>query len=577
MRAKVLGAILSVMFSFLIAGLWYVQIHKFKEYNGLSINNMIRVVPIKGVRGSIYDNAGNIFACDKLHFRVTCIPQELTDKDQIFKRLASLLNCDSEIFYKNFKKNYTAPFAPVMIYPDIDNKTAIILEENKIMMPGIMVDISPSRDYPNKDIACHVLGYIGELNKEELEELKPYGYKIRDLIGKSGVEDVCDIYLRSEDGGMQVEVDNYARIVQVRGYKQPTRGKDVHLTINLQMQKICEQALRGKIGSIVIMNPDTGAILSLASSPSFDPNIFIKPRDSQRIRALFKNSSMPFLNRVVSGVYPPGSIFKVITSTAALEKKFISINDTVTCNGSLELGGKIFKCWNPQGHGCQNLTEALKNSCNVYFWTIGRKTGIDILSHYSSMFGFGKKTGIELHPQSCGFVPNRNWKLNNKKVKWQQGDTMNFSIGQGYLMVTPLQAAVMMSVIANNGYLVKPYIIDYVGEKDNPVLNHKEEKISLALKDETLSQIRTGLYKVVNDSNGTGRLARPSGVTIAGKTGSAQTSSKQSSHAWYAGYTVNSKNKIAFVVMLEHGGAGGVGPAHIVKEIIDEFDSQGLL
>lgn len=572
MRVKIITIAVYVAFAILLIGLISVQILRGPFFKDLSENNRIRLVPIKGPRGMIYDRNGNALVENRPSYNITAIPQELKNKTESFKKLSKIINKDPQKLQLIYKKNYTAPFVPIVLAGDVDRKTAIIVEESRIDIPGVMVQVQPVRFYLNNNLASHLLGFLGEIDRQELLRLRQYGYKIKDLIGRAGVEKSYDSYLRGEDGGMQVEIDNKGTLTKILGFKKPQKGKDIQLTIDIRIQKIVDNLLGNQKGAVIVMDPQTGEILAIESSPGFDPNIFIQREKRKKVKEILKDNRKPLLNRAISGLYPPGSIFKIIVAAAALETGKIFEHSRFSCSGKYFLGNKQFGCWDPDGHGSQRIPWALANSCNVFFYQAGRVLGPDNIHNYASLFGAGKPCNIDLPGENKGLLPSRSWIKAVRHKKWYEGDTLNFSIGQGYLLVTPLQMVKMVSCIANGGYVVTPFVVKKIGDKE--VADAKSRKIKIGTK--TIDLIKDGMQKVVEAPNATGNRAYVQGAAIAAKTGTAQ-AGRGSSHAWIVGFYPADKPKISFVILIEHGGSGGMGPALIVRDLVEEIRKRKIL
>ena len=573
MREKPILALIRFLFILLALGLVYTQLLRFPYYSRLSRDNAIRIIPIEGPRGAMFDRNGVPLVSDRISFNVAVVYQELRNREKLIRLLTNLLNTPREEIDAALQKASRKPYAPVTIVKDIDRKKAFILDEESFDIRGLVIETKSVRNYLYNSCGAHIFGYLSEISEEELDSLKEYGYRIKDLIGRDGLEKYYDKYLTGTDGGIQIQVDNKGRQVRTLGYKEPAKGKDLYLTMDVNLQKVCDKALEGKNGAIAVMEPGTGAILALSSSPSFDPNIFIAPeRSSERLELVQDKVRYPLLNRAVSGLYQPGSVFKVIVASGALETGRINTHTRFNCTGIYTLGKGRFACWKEGGHGPQNVTDALMNSCNIFFYNTGRALGVDNIEDFTRLFGFGRKTGIDLPDEAKGVVPGRIWKKVYKKDNWYEGDTINYAIGQGYLLVTPVQVLEMMAVMANNGYTVKPYIVKRIDTMD---ISGSERK-PLALSQETIRTVREGLYKVVNSENGTGKRAKVEGVAVAGKTGTAQNPLGRT-HAWFSGFAPFDNAKICLVVFLEHGGKGGLEPSEMAKEIFEEAKKRGYL
>ncbi len=566
MRLKALTIIIFSLFFILMIGLWRTQIARGYYYHRLSEKNRLRIVPINGPRGIVYDRRGEILADNRLSFDVGIVPQEVKDINKTLKALAKILNIPytslNSSFNNKYKKGRSLPFAPVVLAKGVSKDNAIILEEDRLNLPGVVVQANPVRTYLYGKDTAHLTGYVGEIHEGQLKKLKEYGYKVKDIVGHSGIEMSFDNTLRGKDGGMLVEVDNRGRQIKVIGSREPVKGGDLHLTVDIRLQKFLSELLHPRHGGAVFMDPNNGDIFALVSSPSFNPDIFMDPgkRDELNI-ALNDKYNLPLLNRSVMGVYPPGSIFKIITAASGLQMKKITPKTTFHCDGQFHIGSGTFAC--PSTHGNEDIRGALEDSCNIFFYNTGLKTGVDGIARYALDFGLGELTGIELPGEASGHVPDRMWKRLKMGENWYPGDTANLSIGQGAMLVTPLQVVRMVSVIANGGYLVTPHLTKEGGRyKENP--NIKKVNIS----DEVIKIIKDGMRRVVEGYDGTGRRARIDGLSIAAKTGTAEVSSG-ASHAWFCGFAPLDNPKVAFAIVLEHGGKGGEGAADIARETLE--------
>ena len=573
MRDKIPANVISALFMLLVLALFYNQIIRFPYYSRLSKNNSIRIVPIEGPRGNIFDRNGKPLVTSRLSFDVAIIYQELSDLAKLKNLLTEILGMSDEEIDRALNKALARPYAPVTIASDVDKDKAIALEEASMDSSGIVIQTRSKRNYLYDEAGSHVYGYLGEITEDELEELKDYGYRPRDLIGRDGIEKYYESDLKGSGGGTQIEVDSRGHQTRILGLKEPAAGKDIYLTIDAELQSFCDKLLGEHNGAIIVMNPNNGEVLALVSHPEFDPNIFIRPDTaSQRGKLLTDNVGRPLSNKAISGLYPPGSVFKIVTASSALNTKRISPNTRFFCSGSYNLGRAKFNCWKDGGHGSQNITEGLMNSCNVFFYNTGRAAGPDMIEAFAKLFGYGRLTGIDLPDEVKGIVPGRAWKRIHRNDTWYEGDTLNYAIGQGYLLVTPIQVADMMSVMANKGNLVKPYLVKRVGDSDISVAKPR----NIGLKESTVREVRKGLFEVVNNEFGTGKRAKAEGVIVAGKTGTAQNKQVRT-HAWFAGFAPYDGAKICVVVFLEHGGKGGLGPAELARGIFEEAKKKGYV
>jgi penicillin-binding protein 2 len=411
---------------------------------------------------------------------------------------------------------------------------------------------------------------LGEIDRWRLTKLEDYGYKTKDIVGFGGVEEKYDYYLRDEEGGVSFQVDYRGRLVRTLGFKPPVNGRDIQLTLDIRAQKIAEDAIGGRKGAVIIMNPYTGEVIALASSPGFNPEAFVG-KDSALVLKLFNDPASPLVNRAISGLYPAGSIFKLAVAIAALESKKINQHSSFFCQGSLTVGRQNFKCWDT--HGQQNIISAIARSCNVFFYKIGLLAGAQAIHDYALKLGFSHPTGFDLPYEKQGFIPSPLLRKINTLKNWFDGDTANLSIGQGEVLVTPLQVARMMAIFANGGYLVTPYITKAIDGKDLSRYRKRPEKLNL--KPETINIIRRGLKGTVSGQGGTGGVLSSVGITVAGKTGTAQAPPNQS-HAWFSGFFPFKEPKFVICVLLENGGPG-YNSCLIAKKIIEEMLAQGLI
>lgn len=573
MRDRFLIFTTSLLFLLIVIGLFYNQIVMYGYYAKLSRNNSIRVIPIEGPRGDIFDRTGRLLVTNRLSFDAAMVYQEIGDRRKLMDLLRDTLGLSGTQIMDAFEKSGKRAYGPVTIAEDIPKEKALALEEAGFDVSGIAIETRSKRDYIYKHFGSHIFGYLSEITDNELEKLKDYGYRMRDLIGRAGLEKYYEDALRGTDGGTQIEVDNRGHQRRVLGLKEPESGQDLYLTIDLSLQVACDKLLGEHKGAIVAMDPRNGDVLALASHPSFDPNIFVRRGTSEeRLRLLNDRKGRPMSNKAISGLYPPGSVFKIVTASAALEQKKITRYTKFFCPGSYKFGRTQFDCWKEGGHGPQDVVEGIKNSCNVFFYNTGRVLGVDRLESYAKLFGYGKPTGIDLPDEVGGIAPGRDWKRSHKKGIWYEGETINYSIGQGYLSVTPIQVLEMVSIMANNGNLVRPRLVRRVGSNDLP--NQKPK--SIGLKEETIRNVRAGLFEAVNSESGTAKRAKLEGAIVAGKTGTAQNPQGRT-HAWFCGFAPYGDPKICLVVFLEHGGKGGLEPAEIARGVFAEAKNLGYL
>lgn len=537
-----------------------------ERYMDLSKKNSIRLVPLVAPRGNIYDRNGNLLVGSRVAFDCAVILQEFKAIDKKLKELSPILQVPPDSLKKNIKENAIAPFIPVILKKDIGKETAIAISERSIDFPGLIIHTYPLRYYPYGNVGSHLTGYLGKISGEELDALRDYGYSVRDYIGRGGLELYYDDYLKGEDGGIQTEVDSRGRELRVLGMREPEQGKDITVTIDIELERYLDSLLGEDNGVIIVMDSETGEILGLVSKPDFDPNIFVSSVDPTLIKNLLRRRDYPLLDRAVSGIYPLGSVFKIVTASAGLEQKKISVNEYLDCKGSYNIGDKQFGCWRSSGHGLQTIREGIKNSCNVFFYQVGRRVGAEELAKYALRYGFGKPTEVDLPYEKKGVVPNSIWKRRYKREPWYEGDTVNFAIGQGYLLVNPMQVLMMVNAVATEGDLVTPFLV----KKIDTIEIFCQGKRQFDISKDTFQIIKDGMRKAVEDSDGTAIRARADTLEIAGKTGTAETG-VENTHAWFVGFSPIEKPKISLVVFVEYGGKGGDKPSKIASQIFGKL------
>ncbi len=562
-------------FLFLCARLWYLQIYRGEEFKKLSEKNSIKYIRLQPFRGNILDRSGRLIAGVKPSFNIGVVLKEVKDVEGLIAKLTSLLDeSPTDIRMRLVESKNQPSYLPVIVKRNASWDEVARVEARLFRLPGVVVEVAPARQYPYGTVAPHLLGYLGEVSLEQLKSGNFPHAVPGDLVGKSGIELKFEKELAGRSGFKMIEVDAKGRMVKVLKVKKPLPGKDIHLTLNLDLQLAAEDALSGKSGAVVVLDPRNGQILAMASSPKFDPRIFARGLTRFEWKRLNDPIRTPLVNKAIQGQYAPGSTFKIVMAAAGLNEHVITPYTTFFCNGSMKLGRRRFRCWKRGGHGETALYKALVQSCDVYFYNVGLKLGVDKISKYAYGFGFGKKTGIELPVEKPGFVPTRSWKRRRFREPWQKGETLNYSIGQGFLLVTPLQLARMMAAVGNGGKLFKPeYILD-----ESPVIESR-----VPVKPAILARIRKILVGVTEDRHGTARTCFIKGIHIAGKTGTAQVIKQKKrresekmgwrykDHALFVALAPAANPQIAVAVIIEHGGHGGSAAAPVAKEIIERW------
>ena len=527
-------------FCLLILVLFFYQVVNGNYYRQRAQNNYVKLIPLSAIRGSIFDRNGKLLAYDRATFNISVIPHQVKKtQNSLFKSLAEFSNCDAALIRKNYRKNLRNPFSPVNIILDIDKATALKLKEE--FKDLILISPQPLRYYPHPKRAAHIIGYVKKA-ASHYEKLKKYGYKPLERVGFLGVEQYYNTYLRGEDGGDLIEVNALGRMVGFLGEKRPRKGADIHLTLDSRIQNIAYEAMGKKRGTIILMDSVTGEIIVLYSSPSFDSNNFTTGKN---VNKFLKNKFSPMLNRASQASYPIASIFKPLIALAALEEEKITTAKTFLCEGKVKIGRTEFRCWDT--HDIQSFHEALTHSCNSYFYNLSLILGPNILSRWAKKFGLDSLTGIDLPYEKKGLVPSPHWKKKKLKQNWFAGDTLNFSIGQGFMEATPLEAMIAINVFASGGYLVKPHILKNV----NHIPSGLPSRTYLKSRKENLREVKKGLRNVVSEKSGTGSLLNKLDLEISGKTGTAQTKGKP--HGWFIGYFPYRKSKYTICVFLENG------------------------
>ncbi|MFZ4640971.1 MAG: penicillin-binding protein 2 [Nodosilinea sp.] len=539
------------------------------DYNRqMADNNRLRLVPKRPARGTISDRNGKVLASSRLSQSISIWPIALPE-DQwpaVVERLASLLKIPAEDIQKRLDQAGYQSLEAIPIARGISPAQATAVAEYGDQLPGVRLEAEAIRNYPNGDLAAHVLGYTGELTDEQLAKRRDQGYRMGDIVGKMGAESVFEALLRGSWGGQQVEVDSGGRIVRTLGDKPPLSGQDVQLTLDINLQKAAEAALGKRKGAIVAIDPRDGAILAMVSRPAYDPNIFTTRITGDQWKEL-QGTDHPFLNRSLQA-FPPASTFKIVTTAAALESGKYSPDAVLPTYPYVQVGSIQFWDWNKRGFGPLGFTGAMAWSCDTFFYQVGMRIGGPTLIEMTRRFGFGRKTGVELGPEeSPGLVADNDWKQKTLNTDWVIGDSINMSIGQGFLQATPLQTAVMFAAVANGGYRITPHL-----KKDAAPPDHWRE--SLKLKDSTIDVLRRGLRQVI--TGGTGAALNVSYMPpFAGKTGTAE-APPGASHAWFGAYAPLDHPKVVVVVFAEHsGGGGGHVAAPIALKVLEAYFGHG--
>jgi len=559
-----------VCFSILVISLWYLQMIKGEEFKERAVENCIRSLVEDAPRGRIYDRQEELLVTNRPAVVVSIIPAEVDDLEKLSERLSRIISISPEEIsqiVKNYREN---PFKPVKILDDCKTNKIIEIEERKDELKGVVLEVKPRRNYLYHDFAAHSLGYVGEIDKEELQRFGNPKFQGGDIIGKAGLEKYYDDILRGEKGGKEVEVDVLGQEIATLLYQKPVPGKDLVLTIDKDLQLYGENLFFGKKGSIIVSDPNSGEILALVNRPSFNPNIFANGISSSNWQRLSSDADYPLTNRSVQGVYPPGSIFKVVTAIAALEEGVTDRKRKIYCSGSLELAGQVFTCWKETGHGSLSIVDAIAHSCNIYFYTLGKDLGIERFNKYMQKLGLGEKTGIDLPAEAMGIIPSAQWKEREVKEIWFPGDTINLSIGQGYLLLTPLRVHNLITTIATEGEIYNLHLVKKIISVDGKTVKEIKPEIyeKVDFSPDTFQIIKEGLRQTI--LKGTGWRANIKELAVAGKTGTAQNPQGET-HAWFIGFAPYENPEICITVFIENGGEGGEAAAPIARAMLEKY------
>jgi penicillin-binding protein 2 len=581
----------TAIFFLLLTRLWYLQVIESENLLDQSENNRLRFVPVAAPRGAILDRNGTVLVSNSPSFSVAVIPQDVKDKDALIDSLARYLNLDrAELQEKWQKGKGRAKYYPIIIASGISRDQLEFLEENRLQLAGIDIEMKPVREYTNGMLAAHLLGYLGELAGPELDVEQFNEYNAGDYVGKSGIERSFERELHGADGGRQIEVDARGRFLRTVAETNPTTGNSLVLTIDAELQKQTEQAFDDKAGAAVMMDVNNGEILAFASNPGFDPSLFTGRMSPDQWRSYLDDKRHPLENKALKGQYPPGSTFKIVTALAGLEEGLIDENSSVVCNGSYTMGKDTFKCWDKKGHGRVNLREALKESCDVYFYQLGERLGVDKIAAYAKKIGLGAPLGVGLDNEKGGLVPTSAWKEKKYGKKWYRGETLPVSIGQGYVLTTPIQLASMIATVANEGTIYRPQLVKRIIDPEGRVVKEFTPQViaTTGIKPGSYRAVKSGLLAVVNEPHGTGGMARLYEVKVAGKTGTSQVIKLRDNrgnvpyqhrdHALFVAFAPYDKPEVAVGVVVEHGEHGGATAAPIAGRILRAyFEKKGVI
>lgn len=582
-------AILLLAIFSLAARLAYLQLSQGHHFAEISEHNRIRLQDIPPTRGMIYDRNGILLVDNQPSFDLSLIREDVDDLPVLLANLETLVDLPSSLVKEKLAKfRSSPPFVPITIKPDLTRLELARIETYKYENPGLFISTEPRRYYLFPGLAVHIVGYTGLVTERQLSTGRLKGVKLGDRVGQYGVEQAFQSVLAGHRGGRQVEVDATGRRLSVLQEIAAQPGHNIVLTIDAGLQQVAEEAMGDKAGSVVALDPQTGQILAMVSLPSFDQTKFIRGISAKEWKSWATDPLHPLENRALSGQYPPGSTYKIVTAIAGLMEKVITPETTFFCPGHYHFGGRDYGCWKKGGHGTISLHRALVESCDVYFYRLGQKLGVDRLAKYARALGMGSRTGVELHPERPGLVPTSRWKKKRFGVPWQDGETLSVSIGQGFNLITPLQAANLMATVANGGRLFQPQVVLRIEKADGSIVSDFKPKVrpNLKLRPEVINQIKKALSGVVNEQRGTGSKSRLEDIEVGGKTGTAQVITldkfkgvkdimaipyKYRDHAWFVAFAPVDDPKIAVAVVAEHTGHGGSQAAPVAKQVLEYF------
>ena len=585
-RRRITGTvvIISAAFVVLIVRLFYLQIIEGEEFRRQSEINSIRLQSVDAPRGLIYDRNGTLLVDNRPSFDLSIIPKDAKPIDQTLIKLSRRINLSKEDLKKAVEaKRRQASYKPVLIKADIGRDVLASLEVHRYELPGVAVDVTPKRQYIYSGSASHLLGYMGEISPKELKKAQFYDCRGGDYVGKFGIEKAFEKYLRGKRGGRQVKVDANGQVMQVLETVDAKPGQNLFLTIDYRLQHRAEELMVDKVGAVVAVDPKTGQVLVMVSSPMFDQNAFVGGISHDQWKDLISNPDRPMENKVIQAMYPPASTFKIVTATAALEEGIIDPDTTIDCPGHLRFGNRVFHCWRKHGHGSVDVRKALSQSCDVFFYHMGIELGVDRLAFYAKAFGLGSETHIDLASENKGLIPTEAWKKRHIGVSWQKGETLSVAIGQGYNLTTPLQMAMLIAAVGNNGLRLKPTLIKNIKTANGKVIHESKPEFAgfLPISPVNLKIIQEGLWQVVNHHRGTAYKSKIRELDMAGKTGTAQVVGRKKDatvdeeemadhlkpHAWFVSYAPYDDPQIAISVIVEHGEHGSSAAAPIASEL----------
>ncbi len=581
----------AIVFLLLLLRLWYLQVIRYEDLQDRSIRNRTRILPFAAPRGPIFDRNGVLLVDNRPSFQISVMRQDVEDRNLLFLRLSPLLGVEISELERRWQEGKRFPvYRPIPLAFDVSREIMERVQEHGVDLPGVLTEVRPVRDYLDHGSAAHLIGYLGEITKTELKSDKFIQYRGGDFVGKTAIERTYESYLHGEKGQRLVEVDVQGKLLRQLQVEPARPGNKVYLTLDRELQHAADEAFGDQTGAAVAIDVKTGDILAMVSRPTFNPDLFAKGITGDEWRMLALDNRHPLQNKVISGQYPPGSTFKMVVALAALRDGVIGTKRTIDCEGDFFIGGSRYRCWKKRGHGQANLKKALRESCDVWFYTVGLELGIDKLSKAAREFGLGALTGYPLPGERSGLVPSQEWKHQRYNKPWYAGETVIASIGQGFVLATPMQLAVMMAAVANKGKVLKPQVIKKIEDWEGHLLLQPETEVirQIEYSPNTWKAVQDGLVAVVNEPHGTGHAGRLDDVLVAGKTGTSQVVRRRTDeeeeldkhgkipyrfrpHALFVAYAPAAQPEIAVAVVVEHGQSGGRAAGPIAKKIIQRY------
>ncbi|HSD28648.1 MAG TPA: penicillin-binding protein 2 [Vicinamibacteria bacterium] len=568
-RVAVLQALAVALVALLVIQFWNLQVIRARHFREQAENNRYRLVTLAAPRGALLDREGRVLVGNRPSFNVVLVPEHAVDLDRVVARLARTLGMGEAAIRERLARRQ--PYRPVVVKTDAPLADVAALEARRLELPEVSVEVVPLRSYPLASAAAHALGRVGEISERQLQLPESKGLAPGSLVGQAGIESRYNRELMGRDGFRRVIVNSRGAEVMEAERQVPLDGPSLTLSIDASLQAAMEKAFEGRAGSAVALDPRTGEVLAMTSTPAYDPNEFTTGIDAAAWASLARDPQTPLMNKVIQGTYSPGSTFKLVVATAALEEGVITPATTFFCPGYLAVYNTVFHCHVARGHGMMDLRRGIANSCNVYFYNVGIRLEIARLAKWAKLMGLGTPTGIDLPHEGTGLMPSPEWKQRLFKTPWYPGETVSVAIGQGQVSATPLQMARLVAVIASGGRLVQPHLARTASVAP---------PVALGIRPETIAAVKEGMRAVV--AEGTGLRARLMTVQVCGKTGSAQVVAKSrlekspnafemQPHGWFVAFAPADDPRIALAVLVEHGKSGAGSAAPVARQILAEF------